>query len=131
MNERRLARLRARFEQQAHELVRMGFLLKGSLLQRFKQCSSAGCACHRDPAKWHGPYWQWSTKAQGKTVTRMLSEEQVSRYRRWMENGRRFEEIVQDLYDLSAQADQVLKTQERQPAAPKQRARGRPPRSRS
>lgn len=109
----------------------MGFLLKGSLLQRFKQCSSGGCSCHADPAKLHGPYWQWSRKVKGKTVSRALSEPQVSRYREWMENARRFEKIVQDLYQLSARADQILTAQERQPPQPKVRPPWRRPRSRS
>jgi hypothetical protein len=129
--ERQLARLRARFEQHAQELARLGFLLKGSLLQRFKQCSSSGCACHADPPQLHGPYWQWTSKVNGKTITRTLSEDQVSRYREWMENGRRFDQIVQDLYDLSAQADAILRSQERQSREPRENAPRRRTRSRA
>jgi len=112
--ERQLARLRARFEEQAHELARMGFMLKGSLLRRFKECSSPGCACHTNPDRLHGPYWQWSTKVKGKTVSRTLQEDQVSRYEQWMENGKRFDEIVRELYTLSTQADALLRDVERQ-----------------
>lgn len=106
----------------------MGFLLKGSLLQTYKRCSSAGCACQSDPLRLHGPYWQWTSKVKGKTVTRALSPVQVSRYRDWMENAKRFEEIVQELYELSAQANQLLRTQERHSAelkkpAPRRRSR--------
>jgi hypothetical protein len=129
--ERQLARLRARFEHHAQEIARLGFLLKGSLLQRFKECSSPGCACHTDPDRLHGPYWQWSTKVNGKTVSRTLSEQQVSRYREWMENGRRFDEIVRDLYELSAQADAVLRSQERQSGDRKEGVPRRRTRSRS
>jgi hypothetical protein len=121
--ERQLARLRARFEQQARELAGVGFLLKGSLLQRFKRCSSAGCACQSDPSRLHGPYWQWTSKVNGKTVTRAVSDEQVSRYREWMDNATRFEEIVRQLYEVSAQAGQLLTAQERQLSRPQERAR--------
>lgn len=118
--ERQLARLRARFVHHAQELADIGFLLKGSIVQTRRRCGSAGCGCQSDPAKWHGPYWQWTCKVNGKTVTRALNPEQMSRYREWMENAQRFDEIVEELYQLSAQANELLRTQERQ--APTERA---------
>jgi hypothetical protein len=127
--ERQLARLRARFYQKACELPELGFLLKGTLLQRFKRCSSAGCGCHDDPPRLHGPYWQWTAKVDGKTITQVLSEEQVERYREWMDSGQRFEEVARELFELSAQAGEVLRTLERQAARPtktKQKKQRRP-----
>jgi hypothetical protein len=124
--ERQLARLRARFEQRAQDLARSGFLLKGSVLKTRRRCGSAGCGCQSDRAKWHGPYWQWTSKVGGKTVTRALSEEQVARYKEGMENAKRFEEIVAELYALSAEANEILRAQERQSPterAPRRRAR--------
>jgi hypothetical protein len=114
--ERELARLRARLEEQAQELTRVGFRLKGSLLQRFNRCGTPGCSCKADPPRLHGPYWQWTSKVKGKTVTRLLKEEEVSRYREWMENARRFEEISQNLQDLSDQADRILRSTLREPS---------------
>lgn len=114
--ERRLARLRARFYHKALELADLGFLLKGTLLQRFKRCSSPGCACHDDPPRLHGPYWQWTAKLHAKTVTRVLCDEQVARYREWMDNAQRFDRIVAELFEISAQADAVLRELERQAA---------------
>jgi hypothetical protein len=114
--ERQLARLRARLTQRSADLADVGFVLKGSLLQRSKRCSSPGCACHAEPPRLHGPYWQWTNKVDGKTVTRALTEDQAKRYREWMENAGRLEEIVRDLYQISDQADAILRVQER--AAP-------------
>jgi hypothetical protein len=112
--ERELARLRARLDEQAQELTRVGFRLKGSLLQRFNRCGTAGCSCKADPPQLHGPYWQWTSKVKGKTVTRVLKEEEVSRYREWMENARRFDEIVRNLQALSDEADRILRSSLRQ-----------------
>lgn len=113
--ERQLARLRARFEERARELGRIGFLLRGSIVQTYKRCSSQGCGCQSDPEKLHGPYWQWNGKINGKLTSRALTEEQVGRYREWMDNARRFEEIVQELYQVSTEANEVLRKLERQP----------------
>lgn len=110
--ERRLARIRARFDERAHELAHVGFHLKGSLIERFTRCSSAGCACHQDPPKLHGPYWQWSTKIDGKTVTRRVREDQLSRYRAWMDKGQRVEELLRELQELSLEADRILRDRE-------------------
>ncbi|MGH8903826.1 MAG: DUF6788 family protein [Egibacteraceae bacterium] len=40
-------------------------------------CGSPGCRCHADPPQPHGPYYQWTAKANGKTVTRRLTEHQA------------------------------------------------------
>jgi len=114
--EREFARLRASFYQRIQDLADLGFVIKGSLLERSKRCSSPGCACQTNPERWHGPFWQWTSKVKGKTVSRTLKEDQVRRYREWMDNSKRLEAIVQDLYDLSDQADAILRTIEHPPA---------------
>jgi hypothetical protein len=35
--------------------------------------AQADCACRTDPAKRHGPYWEWTYKTQAKTVNVRLS----------------------------------------------------------
>lgn len=125
--ERQLARLRARAYERVQELSRLGFVMRGSILERFSRCGSPGCGCHDDPPRLHGPYWQWTAKTRGKTVTRNLSQDQVKRYREWMENARRLDEIVQQLFDLSAQADELLRTMEREAEPVRTKARrGKP-----
>jgi hypothetical protein len=129
--ERQLARLRARLTRRTEDLAELGFLMKGTLLQRFKRCSSPGCGCQSDPAKLHGPYWQWTNKVGGKTVTRALDANQARRYQEWMENTKRFEAIVQELHRISEEADHILREQERE-AGQRDRAMGkRQARSRS
>lgn len=125
-SERRLARLRARFEKHAREIAEIGFVLKGSVIQRFSRCGNAGCRCHHDPPQLHGPYWQWTSKVKARTVSRMLTDEQASRYQDWIENSRLLEEIVRNLYELSQEADAILRPRERATStqnAPRRRAR--------
>lgn len=120
-----LARLRARYQQHAAALAQVGFILKGSLVQRFLPCGTPGCRCHTDPPQLHGPYWQWSRRVQGKTVSRILPEDQVPRYQEWIENGKRFEAIVTQMHDLSARAAALLVEQERAPSTTPSAARRR------
>ncbi|MGO9292369.1 MAG: DUF6788 family protein [Streptosporangiaceae bacterium] len=92
----------------AAELAGLGLALPGTLIQRHVRCGWAGCRCHADPPVLHGPYWQWTRKAGGKTVTRLVPDGQVADYRQWLDNHRRLRELVAELEDLTlAIADQT------------------------
>jgi hypothetical protein len=69
-------------------------VLPGSLAERAMRCGRAGCGCHADPPRLHGPYWQWTRKVKNKTVTRWLSREQAADCGRWIDNDRRLRELV-------------------------------------
>jgi hypothetical protein len=75
-------------------IARSGDLLPGSITERQMRCGKAGCACHRDPPRPHGPYWQWTRKVSNKTVTRWLPRQAAADYRRWIENDRRARELI-------------------------------------
>ncbi|MCZ6802694.1 MAG: hypothetical protein O7D86_01850, partial [Proteobacteria bacterium] len=46
--------------------------------KRYKQCGKATCRCNEDSQYWHGPYWIWTRKENGKTITRTLSKTQAT-----------------------------------------------------
>jgi hypothetical protein len=76
------------------KLARTGKVLPGSIQQRHTRCGHTGCACQADPPRPHGPYWQWTRKVAGKTITRRLTPEQIEHYRPWIDNDRRIRELV-------------------------------------
>jgi len=82
------------------KLARTAKVLPGSIQQRLMRCGRAGCACHADPPRLHGPYWQWTRKVAGKTVTRYISPKTASDYESWIENDRRIRELVTRLETL-------------------------------
>jgi len=67
-----LERHRQRFEQLKSELQQLEFFCKGTVLRRMMRCGKPQCACQKDPARRHGPYFQWTYNANGKTATIML-----------------------------------------------------------
>ena len=81
-----LASLQARYRDLAAEITRIGFTATGTLLRSHNVCGSAGCACHTDPGRRHGPYWQYTRKINGKTVTRRLTSAQAALYAQWIAN---------------------------------------------
>jgi hypothetical protein len=82
------------------KIARSAKVLPGSIQRREMRCGRAGCACHSNPPSLHGPYWQWTRKVAGKTVTRYLSAEQASDYEGWVANDRRIRELVSHLERL-------------------------------
>lgn len=89
-------------ERIAREIAEIDYALPGSIVERMMRCGSPRCTrCKDDPPRLHGPYWQWSRKVDGKTVSKMLSEEQLARYRPWLNNARRLRELVAELEALT------------------------------
>ena len=82
-------------------LADVNFALPGTLADRMTRCGHPGCRCHADPPRPHGPYHQWTRKKNGKTATRILTDEQLADYGPWFDNHRRLRELVAELEQLS------------------------------
>ena len=82
-------------------LADLAFALPGTLADRMTRCGRANCRCHADPPRLHGPYHQWTRKKNGKTATRILSDEQAADYGPWFDNHRRLRDLVAELEQLS------------------------------
>lgn len=85
----------------AADLADIDFLLPGSVLVHHTRCGNPNCRCKAEPPVLHGPYIQWTRKVNGKTVTRMLSPQQLQRYQPGFDNARRLKQIVAELETLS------------------------------
>ena len=90
-----------RHEQLARALAQTGFVLPGTLLERYNRCGKPNCRCKQTPPALHGPYYQWTRKVDGKTVTRLLTNEQIQRYQDWFTNAQRVRQLIAELETLS------------------------------
>ena len=91
----------ARAARIAAGLAATGFALPGTLTERMTRCGHPACRCHADPPRLHGPYHQWTRKINGKTVTRILTDDQLADYQPWFDNQRRLRALVAELETLS------------------------------
>jgi hypothetical protein len=82
-------------------LAGAAFALPGTLADRMTRCGRANCRCHADPPRLHGPYHQWTRKKNGKTATRILTDDQLADYAPWFDNHRRLRELITELEALS------------------------------
>ena len=94
-----------RHTQRFHELKRgldqIEYFCKGTVLKRMMKCGKAGCACASDPDKRHGPYFELTYKANGKTVNVKLSPEAAPLYKAASLQYRKLKTLLTRLEKLS------------------------------
>ena len=89
-----------------------GPALPGTLTVRAYPCGKAGCRCHADPPRLHGPYHQWTRKIGGKTVTRKLTPAELAEYQPLFDNAKKLRALLAELQDLTLQIIEEDSTQE-------------------
>lgn len=112
-----LAAYQERYRDLAQRIADVGFISAGSLTHRYTRCASPNCRCRAQPPQPHGPYWQWSAKVNGKTITRRLSPAEADLYQQWIDNDRELRSLIDQMRDIAAKATGLIlqesKTQHR------------------
>jgi hypothetical protein len=103
----RLADYEQRYRELAAELASIGLIHSGSLTRRYTRCATPGCKCHADPPQPHGPYYQWTAKVNGKTITRRLNETEAELYQEWIDNDRQLRRLIQQMRQIAAKATEL------------------------
>jgi hypothetical protein len=106
--EERLAEYDRRHWELAAQIAGIGIVVAGSVTRRFTRCTSTGCRCNADPPAPHGPYWQWTAKVNGKTVTKRLTEPEAQLYQEWIGNDRRIRALLDQIRKVDAKAAELL-----------------------
>ncbi len=89
-----LRQLERRRQNLLRQIGEIGPVLRGSIGRYKRRCGNPGCRCQADPAALHGPYYLWTRKVSGKTVTRMLSHKEARLLLPWTRNMRRLDRLV-------------------------------------
>lgn len=96
------------FSELKEALVSLGPVRRGTVLRRFMPCGKPGCRCQADPPKLHGPYYEWTRKVSGKTVSVRLSEQQAGLLGQWIANARHLDQIVAEIERVSLRLTEPL-----------------------
>jgi len=97
-NEKSVDGLKRRYQRLTARVAKLGPVLQGTITER--------TIVRDDPAnpkkhKTYGPYYQWTWKRGGKTVTVNLSASQARAYQRAIDNHRKLEHTLQEMRELS------------------------------
>jgi len=90
-----------RFRMLKQEFQQLEYFCKGTLLKRMMKCGKAQCACRQDPAQRHGPYFEWTYKAKGKTVHVKLTRDVMPLFRAAAHQYRKLKSLLDRLEKLS------------------------------
>jgi hypothetical protein len=77
------------------------------VIRRCTHCTSQGCKCNGDPPQPHGPYYQWTSRVDGKTVTRRLNADEAKHYEEWITNDRRMRPVIEQMRGVAAKAGEL------------------------
>ncbi len=90
----RLRRSQRRIEQIAEAVAGMDLVCSGTLIERKKTCGKPNCRCATDLHAWHGPYYEWSRRHEGRLVHKILSPEQARQIQRAIDNYREIQDLL-------------------------------------
>src|SRR5437016_12891738 len=96
-----LERYTQRFLELRRGLEQIEYFCKGTVLKRMMKCGKARCACASDPSKRHGPYFELTYKANGKTINVKLSPEAAPLYKAASLQYRRLKILLTRLEKIS------------------------------
>jgi|MudIll2142460700_1097286.scaffolds.fasta_scaffold74489_4 hypothetical protein len=100
MDSKSQSNLKRRYTQLVDQLSRTGAVLPGTITER----RIIGQASQKQvDRKKYGPYYQWTRKVNGKTVTVNLSEAQVDLFQKAIDNNRKIEQILSEMKQISIQ----------------------------
>lgn len=96
-----LERHRQRFLELRRGLGQIEYFCSGTVLKRMMKCGKSQCACSSDATKRHGPYFELTYKANGKTVNIKLSPQAAPLYRAAAQQYRKLKTLLNRLDKLS------------------------------
>jgi len=100
MDSKSQSNLKRRYTQLVDQLSRTGAVLPGTITER----RIIGQASQKQvDRKKYGPYYQWTRKVNGKTITVNLSEAQVDSFQKAVDNNRKIEQILSEMKQISLQ----------------------------
>jgi uncharacterized protein DUF6788 len=84
------------------ELGEIGDMRRGSITEVYRRCGKAVCCCKQPGHAGHGPYYAYTTKVKGKTVTIQLrSGPLLTKIEREVEAYRRFRALSDELIEVN------------------------------
>jgi len=93
-----LSKLYGKYEKLKSQLAGLGLMAQGTIRPRhITQPDPSDRRRH----KVYGPYFQWTMKKHGRTVTVNLTRHQAQAFRRAIANQRKLENILQQMRELS------------------------------
>jgi len=93
--------LERRFKELQQELAQIGHICSGSIIFQKRKCGKPNCSCKEDQQKFHGPYYIWTRKENGKTITRSLTGEKAEQCIECTNNYKKLRKIIKEMKEIT------------------------------
>jgi hypothetical protein len=104
-----------RYETLKRAVADIALIRRGSLVRRLMPCGKPSCRCQARSPELHGPYYQWTRKVRGKTVTVRVTKKEARLLADWINNGRRLDKLVGAMEQVSYRLTERLLRAARKP----------------
>jgi hypothetical protein len=84
-----------KMEKVKKSITDIDYILTGTILTSYKQCGKVNCRCMKDVKQLHGPYYIWTRKEKGKTVTKTLTLLQAKKCRQAIKNMKKLNVYIE------------------------------------
>jgi hypothetical protein len=92
-----------RYNELEDQLAHIGFVCNGTVMSVYRKCGKPNCGCRESKRMQHGPYYIWTRKEKGKTVTRSLSERQAGECAQYIKNFKKMDSIIEEMKRITTQ----------------------------
>lgn len=84
------------------QLAQVGDMRRGSITEVFRPCGKPSCACSAADHPGHGPYYAFTTKVAGKTMTVQLrAGARLTKFQREVDAYRHFRSLTEQLLEVN------------------------------
>jgi predicted transcriptional regulator len=91
-------KLESHYRRMASKLAEIGLILQGTIAER---TIKRDIGKNNDSEKVYGPYYQWTFKQDGKTVTVNLTSNQAELFQKAIDNNKKVEMTLREMRKLS------------------------------
>ena len=111
--DRKALALQREIERIKSELVELGDLRPGSLSTQYNVCGKAACRCKSSPPQKHGPYYQVSYTRKGRSGTKFVRREQITRVRQQLKNYTKLRSLLDRWIEAGAELSNLRLEEEK------------------
>ena len=94
------------FNQIKNELLEIKPFRNGTILKQWQTCNKIDCKCRENKNFRHWPYYSWTKKVKGKTVTVIVPETLIEDAKSYVDNAKLLKEITSR---MSALSDKIIR----------------------
>lgn len=94
------------FQTLKNDLLQIDIFRKGSISKIYQVCGKKNCRCHTNKDFRHGPYYYWTLKEKGKTITLKIPSDYIFLAQIFIDNSKNLQKKLKRLEILS---DSIIK----------------------